>query len=401
MHNSMKVKINNLQGNVRLVLSGELKTDDCIKTGKEIDAGLASVGKICSLVVDASELNYISSSGLRILLGLAKRFKDFRIVDTAPDIYRILEVTGFTKIMHVERAMRQMSVEGCEEIGRGGVGVVYRIDDDTIIKVFREGASIDELNTEVTMAKEAFVLGMPTAISFDVVRVGSQLGLVYELLRAETLSKLLRREPHRMDELARKYAALFHQLHSIEVPKNSIIQSAKAQMENAVRHIGRYFDNASIDLLLQMVSCIPDTNRLLHCDLQSKNAMMQGDELMLIDMGEVGFGHPVIDLGNSYSSMVSLLGDYETIIGLPQGLSSEFWMRMIGYYFEGEPADLVAHRLEQIKAVSAIRNFSWLALSDSFPDDVVRMCQDAFAERVLNKKDHLLEVCATLSDWTL
>ena len=132
MHNSMKVKINNLQGNVRLVLSGELKTDDCIKTGKEIDAGLASVGKICSLVVDASELNYISSSGLRILLGLAKRFKDFRIVDTAPDIYRILEVTGFTKIMHVERAMRQMSVEGCEEIGRGGVGVVYRIDDDTI-----------------------------------------------------------------------------------------------------------------------------------------------------------------------------------------------------------------------------------------------------------------------------
>ena len=401
MHNSMKVKINNLQGNVRLVLSGELKTDDCIKTGKEIDAGLASVGKICSLVVDASELNYISSSGLRILLGLAKRFKDFRIVDTAPDIYRILEVTGFTKIMHVERAMRQMSVEGCEEIGRGGVGVVYRIDDDTIIKVFREGASIDELNTEVTMAKEAFVLGMPTAISFDVVRVGSQFGLVYELLRAETLSKLLRREPHRMDELARKYAALFHQLHSIEVPKNSIIQSAKAQMENAVRHIGRYFDDASIGLLLQMVSCIPDANRLLHCDLQSKNAMMQGDELMLIDMGEVGFGHPVIDLGNSYSSMVSLLGDYETIIGLPQELSSEFWMRMIGYYFEGEPADLVAHRLEQIKAVSAIHSFSWLALSDSFPDDVVCMCQDAFAERVLNKKDHLLEVCATLSDWTL
>jgi uncharacterized protein (TIGR02172 family) len=234
-----------------------------------------------------------------------------------------------------------------------------------------------------------------------VVRVGSQFGLVYELLRAETLSKLLRREPHRMDELARKYAALFHQLHSIEVPKNSIIQSAKTQMENAVRHIGRYFNDASIDLLLQMVSCIPDANRLLHCDLQSKNAMMQGDELMLIDMGEVGFGHPVIDLGNSYSSMVSLLGDYETIIGLPQELSSEFWMRMIGYYFEGEPADLVAHRLEQIKAVSAIRCFSWLALSDSFPDDVVRMCEDAFAERVLNKKDHLLEVCATLSDWTL
>ena len=116
-------------------------------------------------------------------------------------------------------------------------------------------------------------------------------------------------------------------------------------------------------------------------------------------MGEVGYGHPVIDLGNSYSAMVNLVGDYEAIIGLPQELGSELWMRMIKYYFKDEPADVVAHRIEQIDAVSRIRNFSWLALSDSFPEDLIRLCQNLFAERVLQQKDHLLEVCATLSDW--
>ena len=397
----MKAIVENNQGNVVLRLQGRLDTAATQMVTAEIESQLASCSEVKSLTCDASDLSYISSSGLRILLGLAKRYKDFRVVEVSQEVWPVFEMTGFVKIMHIEKALRRMSVEGCQVIGRGGVGVVYRIDDDTIIKVFREGTTIEEVRLEISMAKEAFVLGMPTAISFDIVRVGSQYGLVYELLNADTLSACIKREPERMEEFAVKYAHLFRQLHSIEVPQGGNIPSAMVREESAIRHIGRYFDTASIDLLMEIVNAIPQGNRLLHCDLQTKNAMVQGDELMLIDMGEVGFGHPVIDLGNSYSSMVSLLGDYETIIGLPQELSSEFWMRMIGYYFEGEPADLVAHRLEQIKAVSAIRNFSWLALSDSFPDDVVRMCQDAFAERVLNKKDHLLEVCATLSDWTL
>ena len=92
--------------------------------------------------------------------------------------------------------------------------------------------------------KEAFVLGMPTAISFDIVRVGSQYGLVYELLNADTLSACIKREPERMEEFAVKYAHLFRQLHSIEVPQGGNIPSAMVREESAIRHIGRYFDTA-------------------------------------------------------------------------------------------------------------------------------------------------------------
>ena len=260
---------------------------------------------------------------------------------------------------------------------------------------------MEEVRTEITMAKDAFVMGMPTAISYDVVRVDKQLGLVYELLHARTLCDCLNAEPQRIDEFARMYAGLFRQMHDIRVPKDSSIPSAKERVMKSVRHIGRYFDQESVDLLLELVECIPDGDRLLHCDLQAKNAMIQDGEPMLIDMGEMGYGHPVIDFGNSYSAMISLLGDYEAIIGLPKELGVELWHRMIGYYFEGLPADVVAHRLEQIEVVSKIRNFSWLALSDSFPKKLIRMCQEAFDERVLKQKDHILRVCQTLGDWTL
>ena len=395
----MTTQLINNEGEATLTLCGRLDTAVSSQVSADINQLLATAGTIQHLTVDAGQLEYISSSGLRILLMLAKRFKQFRITEVNPEVYDVLSMTGFTKMMTVERALRQLSVDGCEVIGVGGVGTVFRLNDDTIIKVFREGTTMDEVRKEITMSKEAFVMGMPTAISFDMVRVGSQYGLVYELLQAQTLSACLKQAPERVDELARKYAGLFRQMHAIQVPADSSVPDALEHERNQVLHIRRYFPQEKIDLLLQLLDTVPASNSLLHLDLQAKNAMIQNEELMLIDMGEVGYGHPILDLAHAYSAMVSLVGDYDKIIGIPRELGTELWNRAIDYYFEGLPADVVALRKEQIKALSCIRNFSWLALSDSFPEAVINECKALFDERVTNHRDHLLEVCKTLNDW--
>ena len=397
----MKIKATYQNGKVTLALKGHLDTLTAKDAMTEINRQLADFGNVTELVCDASELTYISSSGLRILLSLMKRYKTFRMTEVQPDIYHVLAMTGFTKIMPVEKALRRLSIDGYDMIGQGGVGSVYRIDGDTIIKVFREGTSLDEVRTEITMAKETFVLGMPTAISYDIVRVGNQYGLVYELLQADTLSAYIRQNPANIDNFAKEYASLFRQMHSIQVQHDTLIPNALEREEQAVLHISRYFDAAEIDLLLHIVHSIPASDRLLHCDLQTKNVMMQGDEPMLIDMGEVSYGHPMIDLGHSYSAMVKLIGDYKQIIGLPQEMANDVWHRMIRYYFEGEPQDVIDHRIEQIDAVACVRGFSWLSLSDSFPESLIRECQEVFETRVTRRKDHLLRVCDTFSDWAL
>jgi uncharacterized protein (TIGR02172 family) len=387
--------------NATLVFEGRLDTVTSYQVSTDIERLLASAPDISRLTCDMSQLDYISSSGLRILLKLAKRYKDFCIIEVQPRVYDVLNTTGFTKIMHVERALRQFSIEGCEVIGVGGVGTVYRIDGDTIIKVFCEGTTIDEVRREITMSKEAFVMGMPTAISFDIVRVGSQYGLVYELLQADTLSACVKREPARINEFAKKYADLFHQLHVIEVPNGSSVPSAKVREQQQIRYIRRYFPQKSIDLMLRIVDNIPEANRLLHLDLQTKNAMVQDGQLMLIDMGEVSYGHPMFDLGHAYSSMVTLIGDYNAIIGMPRELGMSFWSHAINYYLEGLPPDVVKQRKAQIEVVSCVRNFSWLALSDSFPQDLINECKNLFDERVGCRQDYILDVCKTFRDWTL
>jgi uncharacterized protein (TIGR02172 family) len=397
----MNITLDHNQGQAILTLTGRLDTSSIQQATETCEKLLAESEPISNLTCQIAELSYISSSGLRLLLQLAKKYKDFSILEAQPDVYQVFEVTGFTKMMKVEKALRTLCVDGCDVIGRGGVGVVYRLDDDTIIKVFREGSTIQEVQKEISMSKEAFVLGMPTAISFDVVRVGNSYGLVYELLKADTLSSCIKREPERMDEFARQYAMLFRQLHNIHVPQGGQIPNALEQEEKAIRYISRYFDTPSIDLLLQIMHAIPHGDRLLHCDLQTKNAMVQDGELMLIDMGEVGYGHPMLDLGHAYSAMVTLLGDYETIIGMPYEYGKQLWQKFMHYYFEGESEEMIAHREEQINAVSCIRNFSWLSLSDSFPESIIWECQQAFGERVTKRKDHLLRICSTFSDWKI
>ena len=397
----MTIQFTNNNGDATITLCGRLDTSVSTEIKSEIDKNLATAGNINSLTMDAEGLEYISSSGLRILLVLAKSYKNFKVVNVNPDVYDVLNMTGFSKIINVERALRQLSIDGCEQIGVGGVGTVYRLDGDTIIKVFREGTTIDEVRKEITMSKEAFVMGTPTAISFDIVKVGSQYGLVYELLNAETLSSCIKRAPERIDEYARQYANLFRQLHSIEVPADSNVPDAIEHERQQILHIRRYFPQESIDLLLQILDTIPTGNRLLHLDLQVKNTMMQDNELMLIDMGEMGYGHPVLDLGHAYSSMVLLIGDYDKTIGIPRELGNKVWDLAINYYFEGLPADVIEQRKAQIDVVARIRNFSWLALSDSFPESVIKQCQELFDQRITARRDYILDVCKTFKDWTL
>ena len=394
-----------------ITFNGRLDTVTSAETNAKINtelSALSSQSPIRSLTCDASDLEYISSSGLRILLSLVKRYKSFRVINAQPLVYEVLQTTGFTKIMTVERAMRLLSVEGCRLIGLGGVGKVYRLDGDTIIKVFREGTTMDEVRREITLSKEAFVLGMPTAISFDVVRVAPQTeggaecyGLVYELLKAKTLSTSLKQHPEKLDNYARSYADLFRGLHQIEVPTGGSVPSAIEREHQQIEHIGRYFPKESTDMLLRIVDSIPTGNRLLHLDLQTKNVMVQDGELMLIDMGEIGYGHPLLDLGHAYSAMVSLIGDYEKTIGIPREMGQRLWNRAMDYYMEGLPADVINERKAQIEVVACVRNFSWLSLSDSFPEPVVEECKAMFAERVAKRYDYIMDVCKTFSNYQL
>ena len=118
----------------RIRLSGRIDSNNAAQVEKEVLAQLDG-GESAALTLDAAGLDYISSAGLRVLLRLKKAYPALRIVNVSSEVYEILDMTGFTQMMTVEKAFRAVSVEGCEEIGRGANGSIYRIDQDSVVKV--------------------------------------------------------------------------------------------------------------------------------------------------------------------------------------------------------------------------------------------------------------------------
>ena len=59
------------------------------------------------LVMDCSELTYMASSGLRVIQKTMRTVMmkrgEFKIVNVNPEIYKVLQMTGFTKFMTVEQ----------------------------------------------------------------------------------------------------------------------------------------------------------------------------------------------------------------------------------------------------------------------------------------------------------
>ena len=132
---------------VTIPLHGRISSDNSAAVEQEIMSKLEGYDGN-SVVLDASSLDYISSAGLRVILRLKKAYPDITVSNVSSEIYDIFEMTGFTEMMNVEKAYRVVSIEGCEEIGRGANGTIYRIDKDNVVKVYNNADALDDIKHE-------------------------------------------------------------------------------------------------------------------------------------------------------------------------------------------------------------------------------------------------------------
>jgi anti-anti-sigma factor len=100
----MKTTVQETDGRLVAVFSGELDTAAAVETEAALRPLFESQGK--DLVLDCTELEYIASSGLRILMNLVKKAKaagERVILKNVNDVIRdVLELTGFIGLFEFE-----------------------------------------------------------------------------------------------------------------------------------------------------------------------------------------------------------------------------------------------------------------------------------------------------------
>ncbi len=254
-------------------------------------------------VIDADKLDYISSAGLRMILKLRKEEPGLAIINTSPGVYEILDMTGFTDMVTIEKAYPQMSIEGCEFLAKGANGAVYRYDEETIIKTYYAKDALPEIKQERENARLAFVLGINTAIPYGIVRVGDGYGTVTELLNAESVTKIIRKNPDNLTEAVDYFVDMLKSIHAIVVDDN-VVPDMKETAIRWAEFVSEHLPEESGKKLVALINSLPKKNTLLHGDYHSSNIMVQNGEPLLIDMDTLCMGHPVFELASMFNAYV-------------------------------------------------------------------------------------------------
>ncbi len=350
----METKYEN--GILTVYLEGRITADNATNIQEEINKALEE--EHSTVVFNCEKLEYISSAGLRVILRTKKLEPSLKLVDVSSEVYEVFEMTGFTEMMDIEKAYRRMSIEGCEQIGQGSNGKVYRIDADTIVKVYFNADALPDIHRERELARKAFVLGIPTAIPYDVVKVGDTYGSVFELLNAKSYIKLINENPADIDKYIVMFVDLMKKIHSTEV-KPGDLPDVKLTVLDWVEYLKEYIPQDKYEKLKNMVQSVPDTHTMVHGDYHMKNVMIQDGETLLIDMDTLSEGHPIFELGSVFNAYIGFSAldpkVTEQFLGISNETAHYIWNKILPLYLETEDEERIKDVENKAKLIGYTR----------------------------------------------
>ncbi|MBR6900918.1 MAG: STAS domain-containing protein [Synergistaceae bacterium] len=284
----------------------------------DLQADFEVIRKKClngSIIFNCKDLIYISSAGLRFFLHVQKQEKEkIKLINVSPEVFERFEITGFTEFFNVEKAPREISSAEVQKIGTSGGIEVFITNDDLLLKVYPESTDLNEIELERKISHAAFAYGIPTLISYDIVKFQERYGLLYEKLNLKSVAAV-------MIGKEKFYAAamgkLLKQIHSFvpnvpEIPRVSELNRTLAQGMSA------WLKVEEIDKLIDLINAIHEADTMLYYHFNPESIFVQNDELILINMTNIRIGNPLFDFARAYR---------------PYQRRADFWKNMLHSYF--------------------------------------------------------------------
>lgn len=361
----MNIKVNISEEKIlTITLEGSIDSDTAPQAETQI-MDIYHTQNAKAVVLDAEDLKYISSSGLRVLLKLRKLEENLKLINASSEVYEILEMTGFTDLIPTSKAYRRIRLDDCKVLGAGGHGKVLRLNEDSIVKLYYAGDSLEDIKREQDYAKKAFVMGIPTAIPFDIVKCEDMYGLVFELVDADLVSNYLNAHPDQLTDIAKKYAQTMKQLHTSHVAKNAL-SSTKELYRSRIEGLRPYLTGDEVDTLHRINDAIPESDTIVHGDYHPKNVMIQNGELVLIDMADLTTGNPLYDLG-SMALTHHLPSDdrINKITDMKPEMVRQLWQQFLVNYLETEDPRAIEMFTRKVCVVGLMKMASTVAFSEN------------------------------------
>ena len=325
----------------------------------------------------------------------------FTIRNVSEPVYSILEKTGLTKLVHVEKPLRCVSTENCRILGVGRSSTVYQVDSETIVKKYDKHVPIEMIRREMKQARKAFIAGIPTAIPFGLVRADDSYGLIFERIApGDTVGHIITEHMERFDEITKKFTELLKQIHHTCVGEKNGFPAEKEIWLNWVKGMKPYYSGAEIGFLREMVDGIPERKTMVHCDFHENNVLLFGNDLVLIDMVDIGYGHPIFDLaGGAFRAHASLIPGRQAHHGLSADTMQLFWKTVLRYYFDTEDAEKLNKILDMCYAFGLVRSALFPMKHVYISDALKRIHIDDARQNLFPRQDWALRQLGNLGQF--
>ena len=262
--------------------------------------------------------------------------------------------------------------------------------------MYNNADALEDIQHEREVAKLALILGIPTAISYDVVRVGESYGSVFELLNASSFSKILATQPERMDWCVKEYVEMLHTIHSTVVPRGKLPDIRDEALVWA-RFMKERLPEEAGEKLVSLVEAVPHDDHMVHGDYHTKNLMLQGDEVLLIDMDTLAVGNPIFELAAMFNAFTGFSEYDHEVIKEFQGFDfttgRSFWLKSLAAYLGTDNEKTVLEVEDKARVVGYSRIIRRSIRHGGLEDEKSRKEIEFWTERligVLGRVDSLL-----------
>lgn len=253
---------------------------------------------------------------------------------------------------------KEIPIGGLTPFAKGGTGECYRLDEDTILKLYYEGFPEERVIREKECARAALIAGVPTAISYEMVRAGDRKGIIYEMVQGKTLAETIREDPSRAAEMGRIFAGIARTLHRAEVREPDLPGVTKSIRDAAAKT--SYLPEAARKRIFGFLDELDRYRHYVHGDFHPNNVIMtRNDGPMLIDMGGFSVGCPLFDPATAYFSLFespeAKQGGRSSFNGLDREEAQAFWQGFAEEYFEGAAGGEEKRLMKKIVLLKKLR----------------------------------------------
>ena len=233
------------------------------------------------------------------------------------------------------KILKKQDVDNLPLVGQGASGQVFRYGEGTVLKLYRDTWTEPMVSSAYAVSKGVSAGGVTTARPWEMVKCGSQYGIIFDCLEGSSLPVYIGDDIEKRYTAGERMGQMLSNVHMLNADSD-IFPPLHEMFSGILERISDYFTEEHITCFLDFIDSLPGERCVLHGDFHENNILVCGDEFYLIDLDSMCIGSPVFDLMQSYCTYrTPIPEEYRKYMNLTDESLNEFLLKFLCSYFNG------------------------------------------------------------------